>query len=109
LISFLSARDGCRNLKVVANRFNARHGNIDGNSATNALTRPVDWKIPNAYTAVRTAQDSGVPIAMTDSPYSRAVAQMARAACGKPLTVAKKASQGFNLFGLRGLPDPAET
>jgi len=107
LISFLSARDGCRHLKVVANRFNSRHGNIDGASAANALTRPVDWKIPNAYTAVRTAQDSGVPIAMTDSPYSRAVTQMARAACGKPSTAAKKAGQGFNLFGLRGLP--AET
>jgi len=68
VISFLSARDGCRHLQVIANRFNARHGNIDGDSATNALTRPVDWKIPNAYTAVRTAQDSGVPVAMDDSP-----------------------------------------
>jgi pilus assembly protein CpaE len=109
LIAFLSARDGCRHLQVVANRFNARHGNIDGDSATNALTRPVDWKIPNAYTAVRTAQDSGVPIAVNDSPYTRAVAQMAKAACGKPLTAAKKVSQGFNLFGLRGLPDTAGT
>jgi pilus assembly protein CpaE len=109
LISFLSARDGGRHLEVVANRFNARHGNIDGNSATNALTRPVDWKIPNAYTAVRTAQDTGVPIAMKDSPYTRAVTQMARAVCGNPLAAAKKASQGFRLFGLRGLPDPAET
>jgi Flp pilus assembly CpaE family ATPase len=69
----------------------------------------VDWKIPNAYTAVRTAQDSGVPVAMEDSPYTRAVAQMARAACGKPLTAAKKASQGFNLFGLRGLRELADT
>jgi pilus assembly protein CpaE len=109
LIAFLSARDGCRHLEVVANRFNARHGNIDRDSATNALTRPVDWKIPNAYTAVRTAQDRGIPIATDDSPYTRAVTQMARAACGKPLTAAKKAGQGFNLFGLRGLPDPAGT
>jgi pilus assembly protein CpaE len=109
LISFLSARDGCRHLEVIANRFNARHGNIDGNSATNALTRPVDWKIPNAYTAVRTAQDSGVPIAVKDSPYTRAVALMARAACGKPLVAPTKASQGFNLFGLRGLRELADT
>ena len=58
LISFLSARDGCRHLQVVANRFDARHGKIDGNSATKALTRPVDWKIPNAYAAVRAAQDA---------------------------------------------------
>jgi pilus assembly protein CpaE len=109
LISFLSGRDGCRHLKVVANRFNARYGNIDKDSATKALTRPVDWRIPNAYAAVRAAQDSGVPIAMHDSPYTRAVAQMARAACGKPLTVAKQASPGFNLFGLRGLRELADT
>ena len=69
----------------------------------------MDWKIPNAYAAVRAAQDSGIPIAMNDSPYTRAVAQMARAACGKPLTAAKKASQGFNLFGLRGLRDAGGT
>jgi hypothetical protein len=94
---------------VVANRFNARYGNIDKDSATKALTRPVEWKIPNAYAAVRAAQDSGIPIAMNDSPYTRAVSQMARAACGKPLTAAKKASQGFNLFGLRGLRELADT
>jgi pilus assembly protein CpaE len=109
LVSFLAARDGCRYLKVVANRFNARYGNIDADSATKALAQPVDWKVPNAYAAVRTAQDTGIPIAMTDSPYTRAVTQMARAACGKPATASKKSGQGFNLFGLRGLPDPAET
>ena len=108
MISFLSGRDGCRRLKVVANRFNARYGNIDGDSATKALTRPVDWKIPNAYAAIRAAQDSGIPIAMNDSLYTRAVSQMARAACGKPL-IAAKASQGFNLFGLRGLRELADT
>ena len=103
LVAFLSARDGCRHLKVVANRFNARYGNIDWDSATKALTRPVDWKIPNAYVAVRAAQDTGIPIAMKDSTYTRAVTQMARAACGKPTAAAKKAKQGFNLFGMRGL------
>jgi hypothetical protein len=33
---------------------------------------------------------------------------MARAACGKPL-IAAKVSQGFNLFGLRGLRELADT
>jgi len=109
LLAFLSAKDGRRHLEVVSNRYNARYGNIDGNSATKALTRPVDWKLPNAYAAIRAAQDSGVPIAMTDSPYTRAITQMAKAACGKSLTATKKASQGFNLFGLRGMRDLAET
>jgi hypothetical protein len=93
---------------VVANRFNSRFSNIDKDSATKALTRPVDWRIPNAYAAIRAAQDSGIPIAMNDSLYTRAISQMARAACGKPLTAAK-ASQGFNFFGLRGLRELADT
>jgi pilus assembly protein CpaE len=109
MISFLSARDGCRRLKVVANRFNSRYSNIDKDSATKALTRPVDWTIPNAYAAIRAAQDSGIPIAMNDSPYARAISQMARAACGKPSAAAKKTSPGFNLFGLRGLRELADT
>jgi hypothetical protein len=46
---------------------------------------------------------------MSDSPYTRAVAQMASAACGKPSVPAKKASHGFNLFGLRGLRRLADT
>jgi pilus assembly protein CpaE len=109
LISYLSARGGSSHLEVVANRFNSRHGKIDDNSATKALTRPVNWKIPNTYASVRAAQDSGVPLAMEDSPYTRVLAQMARAACGKAVTGTRKASPGFHPFGLRGLPDPAET
>jgi pilus assembly protein CpaE len=109
LISYLSARDGSRHLEVVVNRFNSRHGNIDGNSATKALTRPVNWSIPNTYAAVRAAQDNGVPLAMEDSPYTRVLVQMARAACGKAFPCTKKASHGFDLFGLRGVPAPAET
>jgi pilus assembly protein CpaE len=109
LISFLSARDGCRSLEVVLNRFNARHGEIDENSATKALARPINWRIPNAYAAARTAEDSGVPLAMADSPITRALVQMARAACGKPLHPEKKASVGFGFFGSRALPAQAET
>ena len=56
LISYLSARDGSRKLEVVLNRFNSRHGEIDENSATKALGRPVNWRIPNAYAAARAAR-----------------------------------------------------
>jgi len=110
LISYLTGRDGSSHLEVVANRFNARHGKIDENSAAKALTRPVSWRIPNAYAAVRAAQDSGVPLAMDNSPFTRVVVQMARAACGKVFAAEKsKAGRGFDLFGLRGLPDTAGT
>lgn len=108
LIAFLSGRDGSRGLQVVLNRFNSRHVDIDEKSATKAIGRPVNWKIPNCYAAARTSQDSGIPLAMGDSPISRALVQMARAACGKPLTVEKPASRGFSFFGSKALSEPVE-
>jgi pilus assembly protein CpaE len=109
LISFLSARDGSRALELVLNRFNARHGEIDEKSATKALGRPIDWRVPNAWAAAMAAQDSGVPLAMEDSPITRSLVQMARAACGKPLNPGKKASAGFSFFTSRAVHKPAET
>jgi pilus assembly protein CpaE len=109
LISFLSARDGSRALELVLNRFNSRHGEIDEKSAAKALGRPINWRVPNAWAAARAAQDSGIPLAMTDSPVARAVVQMARAACGKPQLVEKKAGGGFSFFGTKAVATPAET
>jgi len=109
LISFLSARSGSRALELVLNRSNARHGEIDENGATRALGRPINWRVPNAWAAARAAQDSGVPLAMADSPVTRSLVQMARAACGKPLSVKKKAGIGFSFFGSRAAQTPAET
>jgi pilus assembly protein CpaE len=109
LISYLSARDGIRKLEVVVNRFNSRHGKIDENSAVKALGLPVTWRIPNSYAAVRAALDNGVPLAMENSPITRVLVQMARAASGKTNTAEKKTSTAFGLFGLRSLPDPMET
>jgi pilus assembly protein CpaE len=119
MISFLSARDESAHVQVVANRYDSQHGRtdeagshgkIDEASAVKALSRPVSWKIPNAYAAVRDAQDRGVPVAMQDSPYTRAVVRMATVACGKSLTVVNKTSRTFNFFGLRrGAASPART
>jgi pilus assembly protein CpaE len=109
LISFLSGRDRSRGLEVVVNRFNSRHADIDEKSATKALARPVNWRIPNCYEAARIAEDSGVPLAMEDSPITRTLVQMARAACGKPLKAEKKTGAGFSLFGSRARWVPAET
>jgi pilus assembly protein CpaE len=109
LISFLTARDGSRALELVLNRFNSRHGEIDEKSATKALGRPVNWRVPNAWAAARAAQDTGIPLAMTDSPVARSVVQMARAACGKAPIVEKKAGGGFSFFGSKAVGTPAET
>jgi pilus assembly protein CpaE len=105
LLAFLSSRDWSRNLDVVLNRFNSRHGDIDERSATKALGRPINWRIPNGYAAARAAEDSGVPLAMGDCPITRVLVLMARTACGKPLSPEKKASHGFSFFGSKALPE----
>jgi pilus assembly protein CpaE len=65
---------------------------------TKALTRPAQWKIPNDYQAVRKMQINATPLTLTDSPISRLIKQMARAATGQIEAPAAK-KKGFSLFG----------
>jgi len=109
LISFLSAKNGNGAVEVILNRFNSRLGDIDESSATKALARPVNWRIPNSYAAARAAQNTGIPLAMDDSPLTRVLVQMAKVACGKPLNAEKKTSRGFNLFRSKAIPRPVES
>ena len=109
LISWLSANGGYRGLEVVMNRFNSRQGDIDEYSAAKALGRPVNWRIPNGYAAARSAQDNGVPLALESSPITKVVVQMARAACGKPVSIGKKTGGGFSFFGSKSLTETVET
>ena len=81
LISYFTARENAPALEVVLNRHNSRTVEIDEESTLKALSRPVDWKIPNDYMSVRGAQNLGVPL-VTRIRRSRApTAQMANAAC----------------------------
>jgi pilus assembly protein CpaE len=88
---------GDRKLEVVLNRFTPRSLTIDEEQISKALTRPVNWKIPNDYPAVRRAQDTATPLALADSPISRVIRQMARTACNSSPTTDKK--KRFSLFG----------
>jgi Flp pilus assembly CpaE family ATPase len=85
-------------VEVILNRFNSREIEIDENSATKALARPIDWKIPNDFPAVRTAENTGVPLAMKDSPISRVMRKMAVSATGKTVQAAKKSRKLLGLF-----------
>jgi pilus assembly protein CpaE len=98
LLSLLADRERMPHVEVLLNRFNSREIEIDENSATKALARPVDWKIPNDFQSVRTAENTGVPLAMKDSPISRVMHKMAIQAAGKPLHVAKKSRTLLGLF-----------
>lgn len=84
-------------LDVVLNRFSPRSLGIDEEHITKALTRPAKWKIPGDFPAARKAQNTASPIVLEDSPISRVVRQMARAACGLPPNREKKGR--FTIFG----------
>ena len=71
-------------------------GEIDDERIAKALSRPLQWKVPNDFAGVRRAENTGIPLAMEDSSVSRALHQMARQACGKIPDGQKK--KRFGLF-----------
>jgi pilus assembly protein CpaE len=97
LMSFLATRDQTGVVEVVLNRHNSHDGDIDEKSAVKAMGQPIKWRVPNGYATARAAQNTGVPLA-SGSPVARALTQIARAACGKPLSPMKTPGRGFSLF-----------
>jgi pilus assembly protein CpaE len=96
LIAQLSA-EGSPKLEIVINRYNPRSQEIDEEHITKALTRPVQWKIPNNYAAVRRMQSTATPLTEEDSPISRAIQEMTRSVCSQsPISEKKKK---FSFFG----------
>jgi pilus assembly protein CpaE len=87
MMSYLSAKSVFRNLEVVLNRFDAPQGEIGEDHLRKAIGRTPDWKIPHDRTAATQARDKGVVV--EKSPISAALGQMAKGACGKPLTPAR--------------------
>jgi pilus assembly protein CpaE len=83
LISLLSAA-GSPKLEIVINRYEPLNQEIDEEHVTQALTRPAEWKIPNDYAAVRRMQSTAITLMQSDSVISRAIRQMAKAACSQP-------------------------
>jgi pilus assembly protein CpaE len=87
-------------LEIVINRYEARSMGVSEEHITKALTRAAQWKIPNDYTAVRKMQINATPLALADSPISRLIKQMARAAIGQTeQQAAATKKKGFSLFG----------
>lgn len=101
---YFSAR-GAR-LQIVLNRYIPRALGFDEKHIQKALTRAAEWKIPDDYATARRTQNTATPIALEDSPISRAIRQMARKACGLP----EKTHGGGGLLGLfrRSAPAPVE-
>ncbi|MGD0682012.1 MAG: AAA family ATPase [Terracidiphilus sp.] len=96
LIAQLSA-EGSPKLEIIINRFDPYNTEIDEAHITKALTRPVSWKIPNNYAAVRRMQNTATPLTDENSQISRAIQRMSRSVCGKPDIPEKK--KKFSFFG----------
>ncbi len=95
VIAKLTQQEGPK-LEIVLNRYEQDSMGIPEAEITKALTKPAQWKVPNDYAAVRKMQNTATPLALEDSPISRAIRNMARAACGKTDAPAKK--KGFSFF-----------
>jgi pilus assembly protein CpaE len=82
-------------LQVVLNRYAARAGEIDEASITKALTLPPAWRVPGDFRSARQAQNTAAALALKDGPITRAITEMARAACGTAAPDIKKRRFGF--------------
>jgi pilus assembly protein CpaE len=89
-------------LEIVVNRFQTRSLGLGvaEDEIAKALTRPVQWKIPNDHAAVRRMQNTATPLVLEDSRISRLVRQMARSACGLPAIPEKEKKPGFSFKNL---------
>jgi pilus assembly protein CpaE len=92
---FFSTRG--RRLQIVLNRYTPHALLFDDQQISKALTRPAQWKIPDDFATAQRTQNTVNPVALEDSPISRAIRQMARTACGLPAVAEKK--RGFFFFG----------
>jgi pilus assembly protein CpaE len=95
LIAELLRSSGAK-IEIVLNRYTSRTLTIDEASITKALTMSPSWRIPGDYPTVRGAQNTATPLALEDSPVSRAIRDMSKSASGVQETADKK--RRFNLF-----------
>lgn len=92
---FFSA--GGPKLEIVLNRHESHTLDLAEEHITKALTRPVQWKVPNDHSAMRKMQINATPLALGDSPVARMIKQMASFAKGDQQVQAKK--KAFSFFG----------
>lgn len=87
-------------LDVVVNRYAPTLLGAGIEVIERALTRPVKWRIPNDFEAVRSMQNTATPFVLTESKIQRAIQIMAKTASGSQQEeTPRKKKPG--LFGLR--------
>jgi pilus assembly protein CpaE len=83
--------------KVVLNRYEARKSMIAADDIESVLKMPVAWRIPNDYSSMRDAANTGVLSVLTTSAVGKTVRQMADATAGK-VDESKAQKKGWRLF-----------
>jgi pilus assembly protein CpaE len=84
-------------IQIVLNRYTTRTLGFDEDHVTKALTMSPQWRVPDDHVAANRTQNTATAIAMEDSTISRAIRQMAKAACG-----VREEGEKKRLFGLFG-------
>jgi pilus assembly protein CpaE len=87
----------CPKLQIVLNRYIPQSLGFNDEQVAKALTRPAQWKVPNDDVTDRLALSTINSPALEETPTSKAIRQMARAACGLPPLKQKK--KALSLFG----------
>jgi len=90
---------GGPSLEVVINRYQPHSLGVSDEHITKALARPVQWKIPNDFAAVRQMQNTATPIVLGDSSLSLKIREMAAVITGQPVPQAKKKGFSFRSLG----------
>ncbi|HKF49492.1 MAG TPA: AAA family ATPase [Terracidiphilus sp.] len=85
-------------VEIVMNCYSPTTLGMDEEHIKRALTREVQWRIPEDRNTVREMQSTATPLAMNDSPVSRAIRKMARTACGITGEPEKKKKSFLGLF-----------
>jgi pilus assembly protein CpaE len=88
--------EGGPKVEIVVNRHDSGSSDIDEAQIKKALTLPIQWKIPNDYSAVRRMQNLGTPLNQEDSEIARTIREMGESICG----AAPRSKKKKKLLGL---------
>jgi Flp pilus assembly protein, ATPase CpaE len=79
-------------LEIVINRFEPGAARVSCEQMTSALGRPVRWSVPDERDALHVLQSARQPVSELDSPFSRAVLEMAGSITLHPVRAGKSVS-----------------
>lgn len=97
MATFLSDElDGKDSVRIILNRFDARHSGIGAAEIERALSFPIAWRIPNDHATVKNAANTGVSLALERSSVSMALRRMAQTVAGTQKK--QNVSRGWKMF-----------